>query len=575
MRPLVAATLLALAAGCASAQESKPNPWGSRTLDKKDTPPQGLTQEDIVANSPRRGQVKPPRVLVCIVIDQFRWDYIEKAWPALGPWGFRRMIAEGQANLDCRYEYSFTVTAAGHATMMTGENPAVHGIVGNGWQDRAAGGYVGNVYDDRTKTVDMTGKTDRAGASPHRLLVETVGDRLERATAGAAKTLHLSFKDRGAILMGGYAADEAYWFDDDAGTLATSTYYMDELPEWMKEWTKQNRHTGMAGREWRLTKEASFYEARCTPDDQPGESKIPHGRTFPKTFLNEIGPNYFAQFESSPFADLYLIETAIAGMTARDIGKDDVPDLVTISLSAFDKAGHAYGPDSWEMLDFVLKEDFNIGKLFDHLDREVGEGQYTVLLCADHGIAPLVEVSQMRRQPAGRLRGEFVSGGAEEALAELFGPREGEKTYLADPKRAFSNDSILLADDLAPALKGEVARALADYLPTVEGFHSAWTREAVFGPTAPKGSLLGALQASANSARGGDVFFVLRPNYYMSGYPDGTTHGSPWEYDQRVPFLAFGRGFGKSSLNPDARELPEATSPRYMAKAARQILGLD
>jgi hypothetical protein len=571
MRPLVAATLIAVAAGSASAQGVQPNPWGSRTLVKKGVPPTGLTQEDIVRNSPRHGQVTPPRVLVCVVIDQFRWDYIEKAWPALGPWGFRRMIAEGQSNLDCRYEYSLTVTAAGHATMMTGENPAVHGIVGNGWYDRATGRGVSNVGDPNFKVVDGTGTTDRPGASPHRLMVETVGDRLERATNGAAKTLHLSYKDRGAILMGGYHPDEVYWFDDTAGTLATSTYYMEALPEWVKDWTRQGRHTGMAGREWRLTKEKSFYEARCTPDDQPGESKIPHGRTFPKQFVAEVGPNYLAQFEASPFGDLYLIESAIAGMNARGIGRDEVPDLVTISLSGFDKAGHAYGPDSWEMLDFVLKEDFNIGKLLDYLDREVGEGQYTVLLCADHGIAPLVEVSQMRRQPAGRLRGEFVTGGAEEELVKRFGAREGEKTYIAD----ISNDSIVLADDLAPAKRAEVAAALAAYLPTVDGFHSAWTRETVFGPTAPAGSLLGAVQASAHPARGGDVYFVLRPNFYMSGYPDGTTHGSPWEYDQRVPFLAFGRGFGKSSLNPDATELPEATSPRFMAEAARRVLGLD
>lgn len=510
-----------------------------------------------------------PRAVVCLAIDQLRWDYFPRYKQYLGDAGLRRIEREGQMSLDCRYEYANTVTAAGHATMMTGFNPKDHGILGNGWWDRTTRKSVHNTADPNTKTVGASGKTDKTGYSPFRRRKPAVGDDLIAATGGAGKTLSIAFKDRSAILMGPSAGKDVYWFDSQLDQFVTSTHYREALPEWLIKFQEVRPADRWLGKTWIPKLPAEEYEKHCTVDDFIGESQGKLPKTFPKVYETEPGVNYYDQVETSPAGDELALDAAITGMKALEIGQDDVPDLVTISFSAFDKAGHQYGPDSWEMLDFFIREDEQVARLLGFLDEYVGEGRYVLLITADHGVAPLPEHLVANGVVAGRINEKKLQEGADAAAFDKFG--SAYDSYIA----GFHNPYLVVN----PVISGsptvsEVADFLDEWAKNLVGIRDSWTRAELEAAT-PAEPLKYAASLSMSPDGGGDLYLLSEQNYFFSFYPAGTTHGTPWEYDVRVPMFAYGAGFGKFAAERRAdNTLPEARSPRWMAEAARRALGL-
>jgi len=540
--------------------------------EKKEAPTRKIVEAPVPETTTLTVNAAGPRLVVCVSVDQLRWDYFPKFHQYLGEDGFKRIVREGQATFECNYEYGNTVTAAGHATMMTGFNPCDHGILGNGFWSRTEKASVHNCADKNTKTVTSAGISDRDGYSSFRRLKPTVGDDLLAATGGKAKHLSIALKDRSAIMMAAAKGGEVYWFDGGADEFVTSTAYADTLSPWMKEWQSTRPQDQWIGKEWKKKLPDEEYLKHCTIDDFAGESSGKFPKTFPKTFEKSAGTNYYDQVETSPFGDRLAVEGAIAGMKALEMGKDDVPDLLTISLSSFDKAGHQYGADSWEMMDFFLHTDDTLAMLIGALDEQVGAGNYLLILTADHGICPLPEFANERGFPAARINERALSDAAEKFLVEKFGdPMTGEPYivrfdnpyFLFDPNRG----------EVRPNVE-ELADAIDEWIQGAVGIEDSFTRKELAAAT-PDNPLAWAASRSMSENGGGDVYLVTAPFYFFAYYPLGTTHGTPHEYDTRVPMLALGAGYGKySKENPDVRDLPEAKSPRWMATAARKALSL-
>lgn len=510
-----------------------------------------------------------PRAVVCLSIDQFRWDYFPRFKQYLGEDGLRRIEREGQLTLECRYEYANTVTAAGHATMMTGFNPSDHGILGNGWWDRKTGKSVHNSADPDTKVVSTTGKTEKSGYSPFRRRKPAVGDDLIAATKGDAKVLSVAFKDRSAILMGPSTGKDVYWFDSQLDQFVTSTHYRESLPDWLIKFQEAKPADRWLGKTWMYKLQPEEYEKHCTVDDFVGESQGKLPKTFPKKYDSEPGVNYYDQVETSPAGDELTLDLAITAMKAMEIGQDDIPDLVSISFSAFDKAGHQYGPDSWEMMDFFIREDEQVARLLKFLDGHVGEGKYVLLITADHGVAPLPEHLVAKGLKAGRIDEKKLERGADAAALEKFGAHHDR--YVV----GFNNPYLVLDPMVTEnPTQQELADFIDEWARNLVGVQDSWTRAELEAAT-PAEPLKYAARLSMTDDGGGDVYLLSEPNYFFSFYPAGTTHSTPHEYDARVPMFAYGSGFGKfAGETRSDNSLPEAKSPRWMAEAARRALGL-
>ncbi|MEK7833559.1 MAG: alkaline phosphatase family protein, partial [Acidobacteriota bacterium] len=302
--------------------------------------PASAQQRRRAASSPKK-----VRLVVGIVIDQFRADYLNRFSDLFGEGGFKRLLDGGAVFTNANYIHTPTYTACGHSTLMTGATPSMSGIIGNDWYDRTTGKRVTSVNDDKTKL--LGGREGASGMSPHRLLGSTIGDEMKLATAGQAKVIGLSYKDRSAILPVGKRPDAAYWFDGSTGNFVTSSYYLNDLPEWVKAFNRDQHCSMFFGTKWeRLLPESDY--ARSAPDDAPYE-KSPFGTKFPYTLNggeDKPGTRFITQFEASPMANNHLVSFAKTVIENEKLGADDVTDLLTISFSANDLLGHAFGPYS-------------------------------------------------------------------------------------------------------------------------------------------------------------------------------------------------------------------------------------
>ena len=291
-----------------------------------------------------------PKLVLAIVIDQFRYDYLlrfRKDYTS----GFARMLDRGVSYTDAHYVHSLTVTAVGHSTFLTGATPSISGIVGNEWYDRRAKENVSSVSDPATKLVGAN--KDRAGSSPRRLLVSTVGDEL-KMQGGDSKVIGISIKDRGAILPAGHMADGAYWYDNDSNAFVTSSYYRDALPEWAKKFNNGGRYKRTVGARW-------------LPFDAKGDSAKPFC-----TMVKGGDLRFCGSLEASPWGNEFIEEFAEAALTGERLGRHTSPDILAVSFSSNDYVGHALGPDSPEVRDISIRTDRLLGKLFDAADRAVG-----------------------------------------------------------------------------------------------------------------------------------------------------------------------------------------------------------
>src|ERR1039457_1771144 len=353
-----------------------------------------------------------PKLIVVIVIDQFRGDYLERYRDEFGDGGFRVFIDRGAYFTDCNYDYANTRTAPGHATLFTGSYTSGHGIVANEWWDPQKKKRVTSVEDDSTKLVGGNSK-NASGASPHNLLSDTLGDELKLATGGKARVFALSLKDRAAVLPAGFSGDAAYWIDQKSGDWITSTYYRPDLSEWVRNFNGSHRAQKYWNREWK---------------DSDGNVL---GSTAPRNGKNKAGEpvGFYEVIGSTPFANDYQFEFAKELVLYEKLGAGPATDLLVISLSANDILGHQVGPDSPQMRSMALELDRSLAEFFNFLGHQIGLANVWMALSSDHGIAPLPEFAKTLRLPAANLDGRALREQLNSLLSKKY---EKKADYLVD-----------------------------------------------------------------------------------------------------------------------------------------------
>lgn len=494
----------------------------------------------------------PPRLVLVIAVDQLRADYLERFRPWFGPGGFNLLLTRGAVYPRARYQHVITETCPGHSVMLTGSYATANGIVANGWYDPVQQRPVYCVEDGSTTLVGGRGR----GRSPRLLLTTTVGDELKIATGGRSKVVTVSKKDRAAIMLGGHRADAAYWIVDTL--FVTSSWYRSDLPDWVQAVNRAHPITRYFGSQWDRLLPAAAY-AGLGPDDVPEEGEIEGGgRTFPHRVVDLDG------FEHSPMLDDAVAAFAMRAVREEGLGRDSIPDLLAVGFSATDEIGHLYGPDSHEILDQMVRLDRTLARLFAFLDRQVGPGRTLIVLTADHGVAPFPErVRDDRPDGPRRLDPAVIDSTVSLALTGQYGsaPAPGWVSYDAAPLLYLSREA--LSARRAPL--GDAERVAQAALLTVPGVHDAVTGVELTGLRAE--GMESDVIRSYFPARGADLYYFLAPNWLATDDTTGTSHGSPWRYDQEVPLLWLGPGIR-------AGVRPESATVADLAPTLAQLLGV-
>ena len=455
----------------------------------------------------------PPKLVLAIVIDQFRYDYLLRFRTDYHS-GLARLLEKGAVFTDAHYLHAATVTAVGHSTFLTGATPSISGIVANEWFDRETGLTVTSVSDPATKLVG--GNSDRAGSSPRRLLVSTVGDEL-KMQRGESKVIGVSIKDRSAILPAGHMADGAYWYDDHANAWVTSSYYRGELPEWAKKVNLEQPAARYAGMKW-------------LPFDAKGDSAKPFC-----SMTKDTGVRFCGSIEATPWGNEMIEEFAERALEGENLGHHASPDVLAVSFSSNDYVGHAVGPDDPAVRDISIRTDRLLGKLFDAVERRVGAGNTLVILTADHGVAPVPEVNVARKMPGGRLNVAELTAKITDALAQRFGA--GMWLLASSGGMLYFNQDLIRAQKLDPA---EVELAAAEA--SLEQHHIArvYTRSQLVDGAVQHDDISRAFGLGFFGPRSGDLFVLQEPYYLFEA--TGTSHGTPYDYDNHVPVIFLGPG---------------------------------
>ncbi len=487
-----------------------------------------------------------PKLVVGIVVDQMRQEYLYRFEKKFGPGGFKRLMGEGFMLKNAHYDYVPTYTGPGHATIYTGTTPAIHGIIGNDWYNKDSREMVNCVGDARQKPVGV--EQGRGAVSPWRLLSSTITDELELFTQKRAKVIGLSMKDRGAVLPVGHMGDGAYWFDSGSGRFISSTYYKPGLPSWLEKFNSLKLVDQYISKEWKPLLPMDQYE-ESGPDDGAFEVRM-KGKDQKPTFpykLKEIrGQNAsFDLIVSSPFGNDLLTDVVKAAIDGEEMGQDNVTDLLAVSYSSPDYVGHGMGPNSVEVEDIYLRLDKNLEDLLNTLDRKIGAGNYVVFLTSDHGVAEIPQQMMVNKIPAGMIKPSEIQAGMDEFLKPYFGERKiierisNGQVFLNHG--AFTGDLKSAGIDMLMAME-----LISQYLMEVDGIADVFTASAIRAINFSERGVKGNLARGYNHKRSGDLLVVLEPHWteYMEA---GTTHGSPYSYDTHVPVIFYGWGIAKGS----------------------------
>ncbi|MCZ2439839.1 MAG: alkaline phosphatase family protein [Burkholderiales bacterium] len=483
-----------------------------------------------------------PRLVVLVAIDGLPMRQILAARATLAPDGFARFLDHGRWFANAHYAHGYTVTAAGHAVMMSGAYPQRSGIIGNQWRDPVSGEVVYNTGDPAYRYLGApTGA--RAGTSPRKLLVPTLGDVL-RERDPQAKVIGVSAKDRGAILPAGHRGT-AYIYMSKTGAFSTSTYYLQELPRWVQDFNAARPAEAYFKRPWRpllagydcaMGTPGCAY-AGAVPDGQPWQVDSANGRSLPMVVGGEPdrpGPRYFGYLITSPFMDELTLNFARAAVRAERLGQRGSTDILTVSLSSHDYINHLFGPESRLSHDHLLQLDRHLQAFFAFLDGAVGRDRYVLALTADHGFTETPEWAASQGRPAGRFKANEVLPALDAKLTKRFGV-----TKLV---RGYSAGGVLLDEarmrehglDVATVLEAAGAELLRK-----PGVAAVLTREQLLADDAAT-PLLQAMRKSFHPARSAPLQLVLEPGWIASYQDGGSSHGSPYEADNHVPLLFWG-----------------------------------
>jgi predicted AlkP superfamily pyrophosphatase or phosphodiesterase len=476
---------------------------------------------------------KPPRLTLFITIDSLGTDLLLRNRNHFRA-GLATLLDKGAFFPDARYEQAEVQTAPGHAVLSTGAYPWRSGIVSNRIFNRATGKEEPIFWDPGHPVLGAPAGAD--DSSPEALLSETLSDHLRLFTGAKGKVVVLSGKARAAISLAGRLG-APFWFNETVGRLVTGTYYGKELPAWVKALNDRRIPDQAFAQSWNLSLPEKAYTGQ---DDRPFEAdSLGMKRRFPHPLsagLAGPGPQSYAAFATSPYFDEYLVEAAKAALSAEQLGKDEVPDILAISFSALDRIYHAYGPYSWEVQDALVRMDKALGELLAAAERAAGgRANLLVVVSADHGGAAIPEELIAAGLPGLRVKPTALKSGLQAELTRSFG---------APLLSVFSQFDVVLDDKAMETRKLDgpsVRRAAATWLSRQPGVALAVARDDLGGCDDFQG-YQAALRRSYFQGRSGDVLFLLRPFAVLEDADDGTSHGLPYAYDAQVPLVLYGRG---------------------------------
>ena len=486
-----------------------------------------------------QGNIQRPKLVVGIVVDQMRWDYLYRYYDRFAAnGGFKRLLNNGFSCENTMIPYAPTVTACGHSSIYSGSVPAISGITGNNWWDNEE---MRTVYCTEDKSVNTVGSNSSLGKmSPKNMLVTTICDELKLATNFKSKVIGISIKDRGGILPAGHSANAAYWYDNTVGTWITSTYYMNELPKWVLDFNNQKLVEKYYEQGWNLLYPTSSY-LQSTEDEKSYEAK-PFGNKFPYDLKKFIGKDY-SKISATPMGNTLTSELAKAAIIGEQLGADSITDMIAISYSSPDYIGHTFGPNSIEAEDGFLRLDKELGSFLDFLDAKVGKGKYTVFLSADHGVAHIPEFMKENKLPAGRVFMNTIVSNLNKTMAEKY---KINNIIVSNENYQLHLNHALL--DSAKVNEDEVKSWLVKEMNTEPGIARAFALEDLNKVPLPA-TIRNMLNNGYYPRHSGDIQVVLKPNFIDAYAATGTTHGLWNPYDTHIPLLWYGWGINKGKTN--------------------------
>ncbi|WP_460694977.1 alkaline phosphatase PafA [Mucilaginibacter puniceus] len=486
-----------------------------------------------------------PKLVVGLVVDQMRWDYLYRFYSRYGSGGFKRLLNEGFTAENTVVDYIPTVTAAGHTTIYTGTSPAIHGIAGNDFIIQATGKSMYCTDDSLAKTVGST--SDAGEMSPRNMLTSTVTDELRLATNFKSKVIGIALKDRGAILPAGHTANSAYWFDDKTGGWITSTYYMNALPIWVNDFNAKKLPEKYLKQDWNTLYPINTY-SQSTADNSKYEGlfRSAEAATFPvKT--SAIYNNNLGLIRTTPYGNTLSIDFAKAAINAEQLGKSGTTDFLALSLSSTDYVGHQFGINAVEIEDMYLRLDKDLADFFTFLDTNIGKSQYTVFLTADHGAAHNTAFLTDHNIPAGTWDDALALRGLNAQLLEKY---KGQRLVLS-----FTNYQVQLNNPVIKQLGLDEAAIKNDciqYLQQQPAIAFVVDMQKAQTANIPN-DLRERIINGYNAERSGAIQIILKPGWFSGRTPaagktpTGTSHGTWNPYDAHIPFVLMGWGIKHGS----------------------------
>lgn len=474
--------------------------------------------------------ISRPKLVVGIMIDQMRWDYLYRYYDRYGNDGFKRLINQGFSCENTFIPYTPTYTAVGHTSVYTGSVPAIDGIIGNNWYRRDLKRLWYCAEDTAVSTVGSTSAAGRM--SPRNMWVTTITDELRLATNFQSKTIGIALKDRGAILPAGHSANAAYWFDDASGGWISSTYYMNELPAWVKALNDKKLPDQYLKQNWNTLYPIETYK-QSTADAKEYEGRIGgKGNTFPH-ITADLTTNKYGPFRQTPFGNSFTIDMAKAAIEGEKLGQRNITDFLAVSFSSTDYVGHASGPNSIEVEDIYLRLDKDLGAFFNYLDAKIGKGQYLVFLTADHGVAHAPAFLKEHNIPAGLFDDEQVRKWLNDTAFRKFGIKDAVEFVIN--YQLFLNHKVLEQTKIDEATFRTWA---VEQLRTHPAMMAAFDLHDL--PSTPLPAKIKEMVTNGyNHQLSGDIQFVFKPQWFDGG-STGTTHGAWNPYDSHIPLLWYG-----------------------------------
>ncbi len=481
-----------------------------------------------------------PKLVVGIVVDQMKMDYLYRFNTDFSNDGFKRLMKKGYVFHNMNYNYMPTFTAPGHASIYTGTTPSVHGIVGNDWFSRKQGKEIYCTDDASVKTVGDGTKAE-GEMSPEKLLSTTITDELRLATNFKGKVIGMSLKDRGAILPAGHFANWAFWYSK-TGAFISSTFYGEKLPDWVNDFNNEKHFMTYINKGWDLLKPIATYNESLA-DENPYEGKLNGANpVFPYNLKEMFDKKNAEILRASPYGNDLLEEFAKKAIENEELGKDAITDFLTISFSSTDYVGHNLGPRSMELQDTYLRLDLTIADLLNYLDKKVGKGNYLVFLTADHAGAENPIYLKDNKYNVNNVYPKEILKGLKKFSIDTFGE---DLVVNCSNFNLFFNKEIIKTKGLELA---KVKLAFKEYLMTQEQVKRAYTEEEILGANGTD-FYLNCIAKGYDATEDGDIVILNKPGYLDHFIETGTDHGTPYSYDTHVPLLFYGWNIPKGETH--------------------------